>query len=189
MITLQPLMHGAFVRSARTLDISGVARRQGAGPIDRRGQLHETKRMTPAAFRTCGYQLTDGRAASRAPVAERPVMSRVAPGASKAKLPTAAPPSAERCEALLQDFAQLILPGVHAWQHPGFFASVPSHSLLASVLGDDLATEIGALGLAWPSSPPLTALEEVVTEWVRRMLGLSDQRMRQVAENRSAKET
>src|SRR5215831_2405979 len=124
---------------------------------------------------TCGPQLTDRIAASRATVAERPVMSRVAPGAIKAKLLTAAPPSAERCEALLQDFAQIILPGVHAWQHPGFFASVPSHSLRVSVLGDDLATGIGALGLAWPSSPALTALAEVVTEWVRRMLGLSDQ--------------
>jgi aromatic-L-amino-acid/L-tryptophan decarboxylase len=153
----------------------GVAWRQGAGPIDRRGRLQATTRMTPEEFRTFGYQLTDWIAAYRATVAERPVMSRVAPGEIKAKLPTAAPQSAERFEAILQDFEQIILPGLHAWQHPSFFAYFPSNSLLASVLGDDLATGIGALGLAWQSSPALTALEEVVTDWVRRMLGLSDQ--------------
>lgn len=43
----------------------------------------------------------------------------------------------------------------------------------ASVLGDFLSTGLGVLGLSWQSSPALTELEEVVTDWVRQMVGLS----------------
>src|SRR5262249_12752653 len=44
---------------------------------------------------------------------------------------------------------------------------------LASVLGDYLSTGLGVIGLSWQSSPALTELEEVVTDWVRQMVGLS----------------
>ena len=66
------------------------------------------------------------------------------------------------------------MPGLSHWQHPGFFAYFPSNSLPSSVLGDYLATGLGTLGLAWQSCPALTELEEVVTDWLRRMVGLSD---------------
>ena len=53
----------------------------------------------------------------------------------------------------------------------GYF---PSNGLLSSVLGDFASTGLGVLGLSWQSSPALTELEEVVTDWMRRMTGLSD---------------
>jgi len=36
-----------------------------------------------------------------------------------------------------------------------------------------VSTGLGAIGLSGQSSPALTEIEEVVTEWVRQMLGLS----------------
>jgi glutamate/tyrosine decarboxylase-like PLP-dependent enzyme len=42
------------------------------------------------------------------------------------------------------------------------------------VLGDILSTGLGVLGLSWQSSPALSELEEVTTDWVRQMVGLSD---------------
>jgi aromatic-L-amino-acid/L-tryptophan decarboxylase len=45
---------------------------------------------------------------------------------------------------------------------------------LSSVLGDYLSTGLGVLGLSWQSSPALTEVEEVVTDWMRQMVGLSD---------------
>ena len=45
--------------------------------------------------------------------------------------------------------------------------------MLASVLGDYLSTGLGVLGLSWQASPALTELEEVVTDWMRQMVGLS----------------
>ena len=67
----------------------------------------------------------------------------------------------------------MILPGLSHWQHPRFFGYFPSNGELASVLGDYLSTGLGVLGLSWQSSPALTEVEEVVTDWMRQMVGLS----------------
>src|SRR4030095_9522399 len=59
------------------------------------------------------------------------------------------------------------------WQHPRFHGYFPSNASLASVLGDYLSTGLGVLGLSWQSSPALSELEEVVTDWMRQMAGVS----------------
>jgi aromatic-L-amino-acid decarboxylase len=130
--------------------------------------------MTPEEFRAAGHRLIDWIADYRAKIATRPVMSQVAPGAIKAQLPSAPPELAEPFEAIMADVERVVLPGVSHWQHPAFFAYFPSNGLPASVLGDFLSTGLGTLGLAWQSSPALTEVEEVVAEWMRRMLGLSE---------------
>jgi aromatic-L-amino-acid decarboxylase len=129
--------------------------------------------MTPDEFRAFGHQVVDLIADYRARVAERPVMARTTPGEIKAKLPTAPPDSPEPFEAILADLDAVIMPGLTHWQHPQFFGYFPCNGSLASVLGDYLSTGLGVLGLAWQSSPALTELEEVVTDWLRQMVGLS----------------
>jgi aromatic-L-amino-acid decarboxylase len=130
--------------------------------------------MTPDEFRAFGHQVVDFIADYRARVAERPVMARTAPGEIKAKLPASPPGAPEPFDAILRDLDAVIMPGLTHWQHPQFFGYFPSNGLLASVLGDYLSTGLGVLGLAWQSSPALTELEEVVTDWLRQMVGLSD---------------
>ncbi len=66
------------------------------------------------------------------------------------------------------------MPGLSHWQHPRFFGYFPSNGEPAAVLADFLSTGLGVLGLAWQSSPALTEIEEVATDWLRRMLGLSE---------------
>jgi aromatic-L-amino-acid decarboxylase len=135
--------------------------------------LAEEARMTPEEFRKFGHQVIDWIADYRAGVAELPLVPGVKPGDIKAQLPAEAPLQAESFEAILADMQRIIMPGLTHWQHPGFFAYFPSNSLPSSVLGDYLATGLGTLGLAWQSCPALTELEEVVTDWLRRMIGLS----------------
>src|SRR4030095_5083692 len=65
-------------------------------------------------------------------------------------------------------------PGLSHWQPPRFFGYFPSSGELGSVWGDYLSTGLGVLGLSWQSSPALTEVEEVVTDWMRQMVGLSD---------------
>jgi aromatic-L-amino-acid decarboxylase len=129
--------------------------------------------MTPDEFRAVGHQLIDWIADYRATIAKRPVMANAEPGEVKAKLPGSPPLAPEGFGAVLRDLDEIILPGLSHWQHPGFFGYFPSNSSLASVLGDYLSTGLGVLGLSWQSSPALTELEEVVTDWVRQMVGLS----------------
>jgi aromatic-L-amino-acid decarboxylase len=129
--------------------------------------------MTPEEFRRLGHQVVDWVADYRERAAGLPVMSRVAPGDIKAQLPPSPPVEPEAFEAVLGDLERVIVPGLSHWQHPRFFGYFPSNGELASVLGDYLSTGLGVLGLSWQSSPALTEVEEVVTDWMRQMLGLS----------------
>jgi aromatic-L-amino-acid decarboxylase len=129
--------------------------------------------MTPEEFRRFGHQVVDWVADYRERASTLPVMSRVAPGDVKAQLPASPPLAPEAFEAILADVERVILPGLSHWQHPRFFGYFPSNGELASVLGDYLSTGLGVLGLSWQSSPALTEVEEVVTDWMRQMVGLS----------------
>lgn len=130
--------------------------------------------MTPEEFRTFGHRLIDWIADYRAGVAARPVQARTAPGEVRAGLPEVAPEGPEPFEAILRDVEAVILPGLTHWQHPAFFGYFPSVASPSSVLGDLLSTGLGVIGLSWQSSPALTELEEVVVDWMRRLVGLSD---------------
>ncbi|MDB4893001.1 MAG: putative tyrosine decarboxylase, partial [Gemmatimonadetes bacterium] len=109
----------------------------------------------------------------RKTVGERPVMARTTPGEIKASLPSSPPQMPEPFDAVLRDVDDIIVPGITHWQHPSFFGYFPSNGGLASVLGDFLSTGLGIIGLSWQSSPALSELEEVVTDWLRQMVGLS----------------
>lgn len=130
--------------------------------------------MNPEEFRAFGHRLIDWIADYRASTSSRPVMSTVEPGSIKAQLPKAPPQSPESMDAVLRDVEKIVLPGLSHWQHPRFFGYFPSNGELSSVLGDYLSTGLGVLGLSWQSSPALTEVEEVTTDWLRQMVGLSD---------------
>jgi aromatic-L-amino-acid decarboxylase len=130
--------------------------------------------MTPEEFREYGHKLIDWIADYRATLASRPVIAQTQPGDIKAALPAEPPAEPEPFAAVLADLDRVLVSGLTHWQHPRFFGYFPSNAPLASVLGDYLSTGLGVLGLNWQASPALTELEEVTTEWVRRMVGLSD---------------
>jgi aromatic-L-amino-acid decarboxylase len=131
--------------------------------------------MDSEEFRRLGHEIVDWIADYRARSArgEFPVMSRVAPGDTRAALPATPPMQPESLDAVLDELTRVILPGCTHWQDPRVFAYFPSNSSLAAVLGDFLSTGLAQLGLNWQASPALTELEELTTDWLRQMLGLS----------------
>ncbi|MFN0242343.1 MAG: pyridoxal phosphate-dependent decarboxylase family protein [Planctomycetota bacterium] len=130
--------------------------------------------MNAEEFRRHGHRIVDWIADYRASLEARPVQSRVEPGAIRAALPKTPPAQAEPFDDVLRDVERTVLPGLSHWQHPRFFGYFPSNGDLSSVLGDYLSTGLGVLGLAWQSSPALSEVEEVATDWMRQMIGLSD---------------
>jgi len=131
-------------------------------------------RVTPEEFRRFGHRLVDWIADYRATIEARPVQPRIEPGALKDRLPTEPPVEPEPFDTVLADVDRLIVPALAHWQHPRFFGYFPSNGELSSVLGDQLSTGLGVIGLNWQAAPALTELEEVVTNWMRSMLGLPE---------------
>lgn len=130
--------------------------------------------MTPAEFRRLGHELIDWLADYRSNVADFPVMAQVAPGDVRASLPEHPPEQGEDLSGLVDDLESLVMPGLSHWQSPRFFGYFPANADLSSVLGDLLSSGLGQLGLSWQSSPALTEFEEVMTDWLRQLLGLPD---------------
>jgi len=128
--------------------------------------------MTPEEFRKLGHDVVDWIADYRARVGELPVMSGVAPGSIRALLPAAPPSAPEPFDCVLRDLENVILPGLSHWQHPDFFGyfrrTASSRRCWAiSEHGSRRARPVVAI------EPALTELEEVVTDWVRQMVGLA----------------
>ena len=129
--------------------------------------------MSPEEFRRYGHQLIDWLADYHETLAERPVMATTRPGDIRDALPVAPPAEPEPFADIIGDLDRIVLPGLSLWQHPRFFGYFPANAALSGVLGDLVSTGLGVLGLSWQSSPAITEIEEVVTDWMRQMLGLS----------------
>ncbi|MGD1044235.1 MAG: pyridoxal-dependent decarboxylase [Bacteroidota bacterium] len=123
-------------------------------------------------FRKIGKEVVDWMADYLKNAEKYPVLSQVKPGDIKKLLPTAPPASPENMKTILADFNRIILPGITHWNHPGFFAYFANSASAPGILAEMLATTLNVNGMLWRTSPSATELEEVVTDWLRQMLGL-----------------
>jgi len=129
--------------------------------------------VSPEEFRRHGHRLIDWLADYQQSLAKRPVMAKTKPGEIRDGLPAAPPDQPEDFAAVIADLDRIVVPGLSLWQHPRFFGYFPANTLPAGVLADLVSTGLGVIGLSWQSSPAVTEVEEVVTDWLRQMLGLS----------------
>ncbi len=128
--------------------------------------------MEKKSFKKFGYQFVDWIADYMTDIEKYPVMSQVRPGEIKRKLPIDPPKQGEPMESLFEDFKKIILPGMTHWQHPSWFAYFPANNSPPSILGELLTAGLAAQCMVWQTSPAAAELEEVVLEWLRKMLGL-----------------
>jgi len=103
-----------------------------------------------------------------------PVLARNSPGAIVEALPREAPEHGEPFEEILRDFERVIVPGITHWNHPRFFAYFATSSEPVAVLAEALAAALDVKAMLWRTSPAATELEQVVTRWVARLMGLPD---------------
>ena len=129
--------------------------------------------MSPEDFRRYGHELIDWLADYHESLAERPVMAKTRPGEIRDALPSAPPNEPEDFGGVIEDLNRVVVPGLSLWQHPRFCGYFPANALPAGILADIVSTGLGVIGLSWQSSPAVTEIEEVVTDWLRQMLGLS----------------
>ena len=125
-------------------------------------------------FRKYGYSFVDWIAEYMDEIEKYPVCSPLEPGQVRDRLPTQAPEMGEPMNRIFEDFRKLVLPGITHWQHPSWFAYFPANNSPPSMLAELLTAALGAQCMVWKTSPAGTELEEVVLEWLRKMLGLPE---------------
>lgn len=128
--------------------------------------------MTPDEFRHYGRLAVDWIADYLENIEGYPVLSQVAPGEVRSRLPSAPPHHGEPFEALLDDLKPIILPGITHWQHPSFFAYFPANASGPAILADLLSAGLGVQGMLWATSPAATELEQHVLDWLADLLEL-----------------
>lgn len=129
--------------------------------------------MTPDEFRRLGHQVVEWIASYREGLEQLAVMSQLAPGAIRARLPASPPEQGGGLAATLERLDEDILPGITHWNHPAFFGYFPTNTSYAAILGELAAAGLGVQGMSWQTSPAATEVEEVMLDWLRQMVALS----------------
>jgi aromatic-L-amino-acid decarboxylase len=136
--------------------------------------IDEESVMNKDEFREWGYQFVDWVAEYLEDVGQYPVRSELKPGDIKNQLPMEAPLKGEPMENIFDDFKKIVVPGITHWQHPSWFAYFSANNSPPSILAELLTAGIGAQCMLWETSPAAAELEEVVLEWLRKLLGLPE---------------
>jgi aromatic-L-amino-acid decarboxylase len=123
-------------------------------------------------FRRYGYQVVDWIAEYFEHIGEYPVLSQVEPNWLKENLPASAPENGEDFGAVLADVDRLILPAVTHWNHPNFHGLFATSTSSVGVFGEMLTAAFDMKGMLWRTSPASTELEDVVLDWLRKMIDL-----------------
>lgn len=105
---------------------------------------------------------------------ERPVLSDVNPNEIKKSLNSLPPIEGRKISDIVEEFEKKLTKGITHWNHPGFMAYFNSSSSEAGILSEFLISALNLNGMLWITSPVATELEEVVINWFRDMIGLSD---------------
>ena len=130
--------------------------------------------MTPEELRRTGRDTIDWVARYLEQVEQYPVLSRVAPGDVRRRLPPRPPEQGEPFDRILSDLDDIILPGITHWQSPNFFAFFPGNASPPAILGELVSAGLGVQGMLWISSPACTELEAHMLDWLVDLLGLPD---------------
>jgi aromatic-L-amino-acid decarboxylase len=128
--------------------------------------------MNPDQFRRYGHDMIDQIARYMEEVESYPVQAQTTPEEIRHQLNTHAPEFGEPFEKIIEDFEQIIMPGITHWQSPNFFGYFPSNHSGPSILGELLSAGLGVQGMIWLTSPAATELETHVLDWLADALGL-----------------
>lgn len=131
--------------------------------------------MDISEFKLHAYQLINWIAEYYARIEDYPVRSPLKPGDVLSQLPKEAPQKGQSFESIMNDFENIILPGITHWQSPNFFAYFPANASFPSILAEMLTAALGVQGMKWETSPAAAELEEQVLNWIKKAFHLPEE--------------
>ncbi|KAL7674093.1 hypothetical protein ACOME3_000373 [Neoechinorhynchus agilis] len=75
-------------------------------------------------------------------------------------------------DELINQIKLLIMPQLHHWQSPLYFAYFPANTSYASMAAEILVSAIGGVSFGWASNPAFVDLEEKMIAWLAYSIGL-----------------
>lgn len=130
--------------------------------------------MPTEEFRAHAAEVAEWIASYLDEVERYPVLARSSPGDTLTALPAEPPESPVPFARILDDFRDVIVPGITHWNHPGFFGYFAISGSAPGILGEALTAALNVNAMLWRTSPSATELEERVTDWLRQMVGLPE---------------
>jgi aromatic-L-amino-acid decarboxylase len=127
---------------------------------------------SPVSLASDGVAALEWAESYLARLREFPVLSQVAPGEIRSRLPASPPERGEPFEAVLRDVEEILLPGMTHWQSPRFFAYFAVSASVPGILAELLAAALNNVAILWRTSPASTELEALVLDWAAQLLGL-----------------
>jgi len=131
--------------------------------------------LAPDVFRKYAHEAADWIVEYLEDMNGYSVLAPTRPGEVKSKIPKSPPQKPEPFENVMDDFRKVVLPGITHWNHPRFFAYFSITSSYPGIIGEMLCSALNVNAMLWKTSPSATELEEVVTDWLRQMLGLPEE--------------
>ncbi len=128
--------------------------------------------MPADEFRKYGHQIIDWIADYFNNIEKYDVKPNIEPGYVINQLAQNPPENSEKFENILEDFKNIIVPGMTHWQHPKFFGYFPANTSFPSIAAEFLTSALAAQCMMWQTSPAAAELEELTMEWLRQMIGL-----------------
>ena len=98
--------------------------------------------ISHSEFRKYAHETVDWIADYLENIEKYPVKSRVQPKDIYNQLDDSAPEQGESMDKIIQDFQNIILPGITHWQSPNFFAYFPANSSYPSILAEMLTASL-----------------------------------------------
>lgn len=99
------------------------------------------------------------------------VLPQISAGELRALLRAPLPAEPAHLDHIFEDFQNKIVPYLTHWNHPSFLAYFPNTGSVPGILAETLTAAVNVNGMLWKTAPAASALEEVVLEWVKEMLG------------------
>jgi len=130
--------------------------------------------MPPEEFRRLAHETADWMADYLAGIDALPVFPSISPGTILERLRSEPPDRGEPMAAVLEDFRDIVVPGLTHWNHPAFFGYFAITASGPGILGEMLTAALNVNAMVWRSAPAATELEDLTTDWVRRLLRLPD---------------
>lgn len=124
-------------------------------------RVKDFKDMSPEDFTIYGNKLIEWASEYFKNIENYRVLPDIKPGEIRKLLPEHPNYEGEDFNKIINDFNNIIIPGITHWNHPGFMAYFNSTSSVPGILAELMIATLNVNGMLWKSSPSATELEEV----------------------------